>query len=256
MASTSPPESRPFEGRVAIVTGASRGIGWATARLLAFRGAHVVLDGLEGEPVVEQAATLGREHGVTCLGVIADVGDEKAVAGLYRTVQSTFKRLDFLVNNAGVLGDAMVGMIPEQMIARVLQVNLAGVIRNLQLASRLMRRGTGGAIVNVASIIGLRGNPGQVVYGSSKAGVVGLTLSAAKELGPHHIRVNAVAPGYIDTDMIRHLDPAVHAGRIAGIPLGRVGAPEDVAKGIAFLLSDEAAYITGQVLGVDGGMVI
>ena len=137
-----------------------------------------------------------------------------------------------------------------------MQVNLHAAIRNVQLAARLMRRGQGGAMVLVSSIVGLRGNAGQAVYAASKAGLIGLVLSAAKELGPDRIRVNAVAPGYIETDMIRHLDAATDAARRAGIPLGRAGQAEEVAEAILFLVSDRAAYVTGQVLGVDGGMVL
>ncbi len=257
MESTSIPDTRPLAGKVALVTGASRGIGAAVADLLASRGANVVLNSLENLEVLEQYADdLARRYGVSCLPCVADIADDAQVSQMYRTVQKTFHRLDILVNNAGILGDAMVGMITEQMLQRVLSVNVAGPIRSLQLASRLMRRNGGGAIVTVSSIIGLRGNPGQVVYGASKAALVGMTLSAAKELAPYGIRVNAVAPGYIDTDMIGHLPDEVHQDRVKNIPMGRVGSPQDVARAIAFLASDEAAYVTGQVLGVDGGMVI
>lgn len=250
-------ELRPLSGRVAVITGASRGIGAATARLLAQRGAHVVLTAHENiEALSELADSLGHDYGVTALAALADVADEAQVAAVYRTVQAIFKRLDILVNNAGILGDAMIGMIGEPLLERVLSVNLAGAIRNLQLAARLMGRHGGGAIISVGSIIGRTGNAGQVAYAASKAGIVGMTLSAAKELGKQGIRVNAVAPGFIDTDMIRHLAPTVHAERIANIPLGRPGAAEEVARAIGFLVSDDASYITGQVLGVDGGMVI
>lgn len=255
MESTSQTDTRPLAGRIAVVTGASRGIGATTAEILAARGANVVLTGhSDGDQLVERAGRLSETHGTTCLAQVADVADEKQVSAVYRFVHATFKRLDILVNNAGILGDARIGMITEAMLERTLAVNLAGGVRNLQMAARLMRNG--GAIVSVSSIIGLRGNPGQVVYGASKAGLIGMTLSAAKELGTRGIRVNAVTPGYIDTGMISHLSHDMHAERIAGIPLGRSGAATEVARAIAFLVSDEASYITGQVLGVDGGMVI
>ena len=261
MPAISPPpaEGRPLEGRVALVTGAGRGIGWATAECLAGAGAHVVLNGLNHpEELAAKAALLESGHGIRCLPVIADMARPAEITRLYRAIHAGFGRLDILVNNAGILEDARLGMIADDSLERVMQVNLHAAIRNLQAAARLMRRSKDGhpAIVLVSSIVGLRGNAGQAVYAASKAGLIGLTLSAAKELGPDGIRVNAVAPGYIETDMIRHLDAATDAARRAAIPLGRAGRARDVADAILFLVSDQAAYVTGQVLGVDGGMVI
>lgn len=235
--------------RVAVVTGAARGIGLATARQLVEDGLTVVLAGLHDD-IHEAARQVGGE------GVQADVSLAADVSTLYRTVHKRFGRLDVLVNNAGILGDARLGMVAEGMIDHVLATNLKSVIMNIQAASKLMRRGGGGAIVSVSSIVGLRGNAGQVVYAASKAGIVGATLSAAKELGPDNIRVNAVAPGFIATDMIAGLPPEVSAGRIAAIPMGRAGEAAEVASVIAFLASDAARYVTGQVIGVDGGMVL
>jgi 3-oxoacyl-[acyl-carrier protein] reductase len=163
------------------------------------------------------------------------------------------RRLDVLVNNAGILDDALLGMIrPERTFA----VNALGVLHTMQASARLMARGGGGAIVNLASIIGITGNTGQVAYGGSKAAVIGMTRSAAKELAPQNIRVNAVAPGFIDTDMTRALDPQVFEERVAAVGMGRAGTPEEVAEAVVWLASDRARYVTGQVLGVDGGMVI
>lgn len=232
-----------MNGKVAVVTGAGRGIGLATATLLAARGAAVLRVGLAAD---DGAADY----------VVADMGRPDQVSALYRTVHQRFGRLDILVNNAGILGDARLGMIGQDMMQRVLAVNLMGVVNNIQAASKLMRRGQGGAIVSVSSIVGLRGNAGQTVYAAAKAGVVGATLSAAKELAADRIRVNAVAPGFIATDMVAHLDPQTTAQRLAAIPLGRAGTAEDVAEVIVFLASDAARYVTGQVVGVDGGMVL
>jgi len=251
------PAGRALEGRVGLVTGAGRGIGWATAGRLARAGARVVLNGhTDPEGLAARAAALEAETGARCLAVMADMARPVEIAGLYRTIHATFGRLDILVGNAGILEDARLGMITDDSLERVMQVNLHAAIRTVQLAARLMRRGQGGAMVLVSSIVGLRGNAGQAVYAASKAGLIGLTLSAAKELGPDRIRVNAVAPGYIETDMIRHLDPATDAARRAAIPLGRAGQAGEVADAILFLVSDSAAYITGQVLGVDGGMIL
>lgn len=246
-----------FKDKIALVTGARRGIGLATARLLAQAGATLVLvnrpDEQGGEaPLAALAAELGPDH----LALAADISDSAQVAALYRAVHKRFGRLDVLVNNAGILGDARLGMISDDLIQRVMATNLVSVITNIQAASKLMRRGGGGAIVSVTSIIGLRGNAGQVVYGASKAGIVGATLSASKELAADHIRVNAVAPGFIETDMIAHLPESVTRERLAAIALGRAGTAEEVAEAIVFLASDKARYITGQVLGVDGGMVL
>jgi len=158
-----------------------------------------------------------------------------------------------LVNNAGVLEDALLGMIKPE---RTFAINAIGVLNTMQAASRLLARGDGGAIVNVTSIIGVVGNAGQVAYGGSKAAVIGMTRSAAKELAPQGVRVNAVAPGFIDTDMTRALPEEVFAQRVASVGMGRPGTAEEVAEAIAWLSSPAARYVTGQVLGVDGGMVI
>ena len=246
-----------LEGRVAVVTGGSRGIGLAAANVLAAQGASVAICSRADVSSLEQVV-----RGLQCSGSnehmasTADVADSAQVAVFYRKVFDRYRRLDVLVNNAGVLGDAIVGMIGDDLIDNTLATNVKGAIYNLQAAARLMQRKKAGSIINLSSIIGTRGNRGQTVYSASKAAIIGLTQSAAKDLAPANIRVNAVAPGYIDTAMIAHLDPAMHATRVANIGLGRVGKAEEVANAILFLASDLSSYVTGQVLGVDGGMVI
>lgn len=243
-------------GRVALVTGGTRGIGLASAQLLADHGASVVVVGRADTTQAENcAAELTAATGQACLGLVADAGDPAAIRALYQTVRSEMGRLDILVNNAGILRDALIGMVDDELVDTTLAVNTAGPIHHLQAAARLMRKG-GGSIINVSSIIGHRGNVGQLVYGASKAAVIGMTLSAAKELAPRGIRVNAIAPGFIDTDMTRALPPEKFQERVDSVAMGRAGTADDVAKAVLFLASDLAAYVTGQVLGVDGGMLI
>jgi 3-oxoacyl-[acyl-carrier protein] reductase len=244
-------------GRVALVTGATRGIGWATARALAAAGAAIVLNGRSSREQLEaRVAELRAEHGVPCSGALGDVSDAAVVKGWYQEIFRTHRRLDVLVNNAGVLEDALVGMIPEASIAHTLAVNVAGALHNLQGAARLMARGGGGSIVNVSSIIGTHGNAGQTLYAASKAALLGMTRAAAKELAPSQVRVNAVAPGFIDTDMTRALPRKAYDERLAAIGMGRIGTPDDVARVVLFLASDLSGYVTGQVIGVDGGMLV
>ena len=231
---------------VALVTGSTRGIGLAAARRLAEDGHTVVVNGTDAEAVRARADELGGD------ALPFDVADADAVQAAVRELFSRHKRLDVLVNNAGVLDDALLGMIQPR---RTFDVNALGVLNTMQACARLLARGDGGAIVNVASIIGITGNRGQVAYAGSKAAVIGMTRSAAKELAPK-VRVNAVAPGFIDTDMTRALGPEIFEERVAAVGLGRAGTPEEVAEAIAWLASDRARYVTGQVLGVDGGMVI
>jgi 3-oxoacyl-[acyl-carrier protein] reductase len=241
-------------GRVAVVTGASRGIGRAIATRLAAAGATVVATARTlPEPVV---AALNAERPGSAIGLAGPVEDPEFARGVARTVFQKFKRLDILVNNAGILSAGLLGMTQDADIDATLRVNLNGAIYMIEASSRLMVRGGGGSIINISSIIGRRGNAGQVAYAASKAGVIGATLAAAKELAPRHVRVNAVAPGYIETDMTSALAPEIRADLMGRIGMGRAGTPEDVADVVLFLASDLSRYVTGQVIGVDGSFVL
>ncbi len=243
-------------GLTAFVTGGTRGIGWEIARTLAAHGADVAVNGRDPVTVDAQAAALAAEHGGRTLALAGDVADPAAVTGFYQAIFRAWKRLDVLVNNAGVLENAPLGMIDAALVDRVIDVNTKGAIYNLQGAARLMTRHRRGSIVNVGSIVGRQGSAGQAVYAASKAALSGLTRSAARELAPQGIRVNLVEPGFIDTDLIRAMPADRHAATLAQIGLGRIGTADDVARVVLFLASELSSYVTGQALGVDGGMQI
>jgi 3-oxoacyl-[acyl-carrier protein] reductase len=243
-----------LQGRVGWITGASRGIGKATAIEATRQGAQLILLARSQEKLQETAREIVALGGVEPRIIVCDLSDESALKSAFQDVHSHTKRLDFLVNNAGILSDALIGMISSQQLSEVLQVNLIQLIKVLQFGARLMMAAKTGSIVNVASIIGRTGNEGQVVYSASKAGVIGATKSAARELAPHGIRVNAVAPGVIATDMIAKISEAKKSDLVRSIKMGRLGQPEEVARTICLLASDYTSYVTGQVLGVDGGM--
>lgn len=244
-------------GRVAVVTGASRGIGAAIADNFAAHGANLILSALGNQAVLEKRRDeISNRHGVAVDLVIGDIADPATSAELAKLAFSKYRRLDIWVNNAGVLLDGLIGMVSDSDIQTTLGTNLAGVLHGTQAAARLMQRAKSGSIVNITSIIGRFGNSGQLAYGASKAGVIGATMSAAKELAPSNIRVNAIAPGFIDTDMVRQLPEAKFTERMESISMGRIGTPNDIANAALFLASDLSTYVTGQTLGVDGGMVI
>jgi 3-oxoacyl-[acyl-carrier protein] reductase len=239
-----------LSGRVALVTGGTRGIGLATARALAEAGATVVLTGRDEARAKEAAASVGAS------GLALDVTDAKAVSSLVRGVAKEHGKLDIVVANAGIMEDALLGMIKEELVDTTLSTNVAGTLHTVQAAARAMMRKKSGAIVLLASIVGEYGSAGQTVYAASKAAVANIARSAAKELGRSGIRVNAVAPGVIETDLTAGLSEDAKAENSGRTPLGRLGRPEEVANAIRFLVSDEASFITGQVLGIDGGLVL
>ena len=246
-----------LQGRIALITGSTRGIGWATAQTFAQHGATVILNGCASQQALdERVAEICEKYNVPCLGFCSDVSDSASVKACYSEIFKRFKRLDVLVNNAGIMQDALLGMITEPLVRRSVEVNVLGSLFHLQEASRLMGRNRSGSIINLSSIIGSSGKDGQVVYSTTKAAILGMTRSAAKELAPKGIRVNAVAPGLIHTDLLKTLPEQKLADAISGIRMGRAGEPEDVGKAILFLASDLSTYVTGQVLGVDGGMIL
>ena len=241
-------------GKVALVTGASRGIGRAIALKLAAEGAAVVIN-YHGsmEKAKEVKAEIESDGGIAEI-MQCNVADYQATEAMIRKVTDDFGRLDILVNNAGITRDGPLMKMSEEDYDTVLDTNLKGTFHCIRFAARQMLRQRGGRIINLSSVSGILGNAGQANYSASKAGVIGLTKSAARELASRGITVNAVAPGFIETDMTDKLSDKVKEQMSGQIPLGRFGKPEQVAKAAAFLASDDAAYITGQVLAVDGGM--
>lgn len=240
--------------RAALVTGGGRGIGRAICLALAAQGYDVAVNYAASSAAAEQTAEDCRAYGVQAVTLQADVTDPAACQSLVDTAAKTFGRLDVLVNNAGVTADKLILRMQEEDFDKVINANLKGAFFCCKAACKLMMRQRYGRIVNISSVVGLHGNAGQSNYAASKAGLVGLTKSLAKEFAARNVTVNAVAPGFIGTDMTNAMTDAAKQAAMAGIPAGRIGAPEDVANAVAFLASENAAYITGQVLCVDGGM--
>jgi 3-oxoacyl-[acyl-carrier protein] reductase len=243
-----------LEGKVAWVTGAARGIGRAIAHALAEQGAAVAISDIEGETIQTVAAELMHSFGVRSLADTLDVTDAKGIEAFVNRISSELGGLHILVNNAGITRDGLLVRTSEADWDRVLDVNLKGAFLCIRAAAKVMMRARFGKIVNIASVVGITGNAGQANYAASKAGIIGLTKSAAKELAGRGIRVNAVAPGYIETDMTRGLSTETKQGFLKQIPSGKVGQPEDVASVVVFLASPASDYVTGQVIPVDGGM--
>ncbi len=245
-----------LQDKVAIVTGASRGIGREIALLFAKEGARLVLTARNLQALEVVAKEIQDAGGLEPLSLQIDVQDSQKVAELLDKTLDKYKRVDILVNNAGVTRDGLFVRMSEADWDEVLNTNLRGTFLCMKAASKVMMKQRSGKIINMASVIGLTGNAGQANYAASKAGIIALTKSVAKELGSRNVLVNAIAPGFIDTEMTQGLNEAVKNAILKSIPVGYFGKPIDVAKTALYLASDESNFITGQVITVDGGMVM
>jgi 3-oxoacyl-[acyl-carrier protein] reductase len=241
-----------LDGKVALVTGASRGIGRAIALRLAAEGAHVLAAARDAARAAEVVAEIAQSGG-RGFALALDVADRASVEAAFTALLAAHGRLDILVNNAGVTRDNLLLRMKAEDWDQVLATNLTGAFHCTQAALKPMIKQRGGRIVNITSVVGLAGNAGQANYAASKAGLIGFTKSVAREVASRNITANAVAPGFIETDMTAAMTDKAREAVVSAIPLGRVGRSEDIAAAVAFLVSDEAAYITGQVLAVDGG---
>lgn len=245
-----------LKDKTAVITGGVRGIGKAIATSFCQNGADVILCYRSNDEEAEKAAAELKEYGTKIHLLKGDVADPETAAKVAATVKEIFGKVDILVNNAGVTNDKLMVRMSAEDFTKVIDANLNGSFYMMKELSALMMKKRSGVIINMASVCGLRGNPAQVNYSASKAGIIGMTMAAAKELGRRGIRVNAIAPGFVETDMTSVLTDDQKEQAAKNITLGRMGKPEDIAGAALFLASDMASYITGQVLSVDGGIII
>ena len=245
-----------LEGKIALVTGAAKGIGRAIALALAADGATVVVNYNGSKERAEQVVEGIKALGADGMAYQCNVADTAATADMVKEVIKTYGKLDILVNNAGITRDNLIMKMSEEDFDAVIDANLKGCFNTIKAVSRQMLKQRAGRIINITSVSGILGNAGQANYAASKAGIIGLTKTMARELASRGITVNAVAPGFVDTDMTQVLPENVKEAATAQIPLGRFGKPEDIANMVAYLASEKASYITGQIISVDGGMAI
>ena len=245
-----------LSGKLAWVTGSTRGIGRAIAVRLAEAGATVVLSGRDRERLVSLQDEICSNTNTNPIIAVYDVGNFEEIKSAFMGFNKRSKQLDILVNNAGILESALLPMITPELLRKTLQVNTEATIFHMQYAARFMARNNSGSIINISSIMGRLGDFGQTAYAASKAAVIGASLSSSKELAPANIRVNVLAPGFIRTDMAQGISSCKYKDRISSIKMARIGEAEEVADSVVFLASDLSRYITGQVIGVDGGMVV
>ena len=248
--------NRPLEDKIAVVTGASRGIGRAIAVELARRGAQVVINYHRSAEAAEEVVSAIEAMGEQAVAVQADVSDFDQAAGLIKAALDAYGQIDILVNNAGITRDQLLMLMKEQDWDDVLRINLKSIFNCCKAAARPMVRKRQGRIINITSVSGIAGQGGQTNYAASKAGIIGFTKSLAKELGPRNITVNCVAPGFIPTDLTADLPEDIRQNALEVTPLRRMGQPEEIAYAVAFLASEEASFITGETLTVDGGLVM
>ena len=245
-----------LRGKVCLVTGTSRGIGAEIAKRFAEEGAIVYANALSEGSIDDRSKVWEEKYHTSVIPVYFDVTDEATTKQAILRIKKEQGRLDVLVNNAGVMKDALSGMINKKLMEDIFAVNVFAVMNMLQLANKLMSRQKSGSIINLSSIVGTEGNAGQLVYSASKGAVAAITKSASKELAPNNIRVNAIAPGMIDTDMFRSVGEEKMNAHLGHIKIGRLGTPTDVANAAVFLASDLSEYISGQILGVDGEAMV